>query len=303
MNRRGMFRFANHTLNVAGILIGAFVMAACSNVENSTPIMTTVTEKAAPTLGESFVDKQGVSMALIPAGPFEMGSSNGAEDEQPVHAVTLDAFYIDLYEVTNSQYAVCVDAGICDPTTDTTAYESSYSRGIYYGNPEYANYPLIYANWYEAQAYCEWRGTRLPSEAEWEKAARGGLEGNAYPWGDELPVCKTGGRNGATFDDNGVCNDTDTTQVGGYGPNGYGLYDMAGNVIEWVGDFYDENYYANSPMSNPSGPKVGDYRVVRGGSWDSPADSLRVSDRRFNHPGSGSLSIGFRCALSLSDVP
>lgn len=303
MNRRCMFRFVRHTLNVVGILVVIIVLVACSSTDKSTLVISTVTEEAAPNSGDTFVDRQGVPMAFVPVGPFEMGNSNGAEDEQPVHIVTLDAFYIDLYEVTNSQYAVCVDAGICDPTTDTTAFDSSYSRRQYFGNPEYADYPVIYADWYEAQAYCEWRGARLPAEAEWEKAARGGLEGKTYPWGNELPICKAGAENGATFDDNGECNDTDTTQVGSYSPNDYGLYDMAGNVVEWVGDFYDENYYTNSTTSNPSGPEDGEYRVLRGGSWDNPAGSLRVSDRRFNHPSSGSLSIGFRCALSLSGVP
>ena len=249
------------------------------------------------------VDDFSVPMVLIPAGPFEMGSDAGAEDEQPVHTVTLDAFYIDQYEVTNSQYSVCVDAGVCDPTTDTTAFESSYSRREYYGNPEYADYPVIYASWYEAQAYCQWRGGRLPTEAEWEKAARGGLEGQTYPWGDEAPRCEIGVENGATFDDDGACNDTDTTQVGSYAPNGYGLYDMIGNVWEWVSDYYDENYYASSPAANPTGPESGLYPVMRGGSWDGGADSLRVSDRRFNPPDSGSLSSGFRCVIPLPRAP
>ena len=117
-------------------------------------------------ISETLTDDQGASMVLVPAGPFEMGSNDGDEDEQPIHTVTLDAFYIDIYEVTNSQYAVCADLGICDPTTDTTAFESSYSRRIYFGNAEYADYPVIYASWYEAQQYCEWRGARLPTEVE-----------------------------------------------------------------------------------------------------------------------------------------
>lgn len=242
-----------------------------------------------------FIDEHDVPMALVRSGPFEMGGNEGADDEQPVHTVTLDDFYIDQYEVTNSQYAVCADLEICDPTTDTTAFESSYSRGIYFGNPEYADYPVIYANWHEAQKYCAWRGGRLPTEAEWEKAARGGLEGKTYPWGDESPVCEAGTKNGAKFDDDEACNNTDTEQVGSYSPNGYGLYDMAGNVWEWVSDFYDENYYAGSPVNDPSGPEEGGFPVVRGGSWNNSADRLRVSDRRFNDPKSGSLNIGFRC--------
>jgi formylglycine-generating enzyme required for sulfatase activity len=262
--------------------------------ESSTPVPSPDTaESGSP---KRFVDDHGVPMALVPAGPFEMGSYDGAEDEQPVHTVILNDFYIDQYEVTNSQYATCVNEGVCDPTTDTTAFESSYSRGIYYGNPEYADYPVIYANWYEAQKYCEWRGARLPTEAEWEKAARGDLDGKNYPWGNESPVCEFGAMNGAKFDDDGNCNNTDTEEVGSYSANGYGLYDMAGNVWEWVSDFYDENYYANSPTENPSGPEEGSYPVIRGGSWNNHVDRLRVSDRRFNDPKSGSLSSGFRCA-------
>lgn len=242
-----------------------------------------------------FLDERNFPMAIIPSGPFEMGGDNGTKDEQPVHTVILDDFYIDLYEITNSQYALCEDPGICEPTTDTTAYESSYSRRIYYGNPKFADYPVIYASWDEAQKFCEWRGGRLPTEAEWEKAARGGLKGETYPWGDESPVCETGAKTGAKFDDDGGCNDTDTEQVGSYSPNGYGLYDMAGNLWEWVSDFYDENYFANSPANNPTGPKNGIFSVLRGGSWDNGSSRLRVSDRRFNDPNSGALNIGFRC--------
>jgi len=239
-------------------------------------------------------------MSLVPAGSIEMGSNEGAADEQPVHTVILDAFYIDQLEVTNAQYDECLKAGACDPTTDTTAFDTSYSRLRYYGNPEYANYPVIYANWYEAQKYCEWRGARLPTEAEWEKAARGGLEGKTYPWGNEAPVCEANAENGAKFDDNDLCNDTDTTAVGSYAPNGYGLYDMAGNLWEWVSDWYDETYYADSPENNPTGPEEGDFPVLRGGSWSNSTIRLRVSDRRFNDPKSGALDIGFRCAKDVT---
>jgi len=245
-------------------------------------------------------DDHGVSMALVPVGPFAMGSYDGDADEQPVHTVTLDAFYIDQYEVTNNQYSKCVDAGVCSPTTLTTAFASSYSRGVYFGNPVYADYPVIYASWLQAQQYCEWRGARLPTEAEWEKAARGGLEGKIYPWGDHAPLCESGALNGAKFDDDGGCNDTDTEQVGSYRANGYGLYDMAGNVWEWVSDFYDENYYADSPANNPTGPQAGIFPVVRGGTWGNNADHIRISDRRYNDPTSGAIYSGFRCARNLS---
>ena len=242
-----------------------------------------------------FTDERGIPMALVSSGAFEMGSNYGPEDEAPIHTVTLDNYYIDQYEVTNSQYSVCKNEDICDSTTDTSAYESSYSRRSYYGNPEYADYPIITVNWDEANKFCEWRGARLPTEAEWEKAARGGLEGNHYPWGDEAPLCEDGARNGARFDDNDACNNTDTGKVGSYSPNGYGLYDMAGNGWEWVSDLYSESYYINSPANNPTGPKEGQYPVIRGGSWNSSFEHLRVSDRLFNDIKSGSFNIGFRC--------
>lgn len=262
---------------------------ACSIINNFVSSVTPEKKDA------FFIDSRGGPMALVPAGPFEMGSFTGEDDEQPVHTVILNDFYIDQYEVTNSQYDKCLKAGACEPTTDTSAYESSYSRGVYYGNPEYDDYPVIMVNWYEAQQYCEWRGARLPTEAEWEKAARGGLENASYPWGDEAPLCESGVENGARFDDNLKCNNSDTQQVGTYSPNGYHLYDMAGNVWEWVIDYYDENYYINSPKDSPSGPENGDYPILRGGSWNSAMDHLRVSDRRFNDSNSGAFNIGFRC--------
>jgi len=247
--------------------------------------------------GNIITDDHGATMALVPAGPFEMGSLNGDADEQPVHTVKLDAFYMDQYEVTNGQYAVCVEQGVCDPVTDSTAGPASYTRAVYFGNPAYADYPVIYASWHDAQDYCAWRGgARLPTEAEWEKAARGGMEGKTYPWGDQPPVCEAGAVNGAKFDDDGGCNDTDTEQVGVYSANGYGLYDMVGNVWEWVSDFYDENYYADSPTKYPSGPEDGSSPVIRGGTWGNNADHIRISDRRYHDSNSGALYSGFRCA-------
>jgi len=300
-----MQQIANFVLRMGGAFILTLFISACSQVDSSLPVATFEgsTPPPFPTEAGFSFDDFDVPMVLIPAGPFDMGSTDGTEDEQPVHTVTLNAFYIDQYEVTNSRYALCVDAGVCDSTTDTSAYESSYSRRFYYGNPEYADYPLIYASWYEAQAYCQWRGGHLPTEAEWEKAARGGLKQKSYPWGDESPVCEAGSKNGATFDDNGICNNTDTTRVGSYSPNEYGLYDMVGNVWEWVSDAYDENYYSNSPSENPTGSQAGFYRVIRGGGWDSQMNGLRVSDRRFNPPDSGSLSSGFRCVVPLQQTP
>ncbi len=293
-DQRQRNKISNSAITLGGVALIILSLLAISAFSKSAP------PRYSHEPPGSIEDDFGIPMALVPAGPFEMGSETGSDDEQPVHTVTLDDFYIDQFEVTNAQYAECLEAGVCQPTTDTTAFASSYSRRIYYGNPEFDNYPVIYANWSEAKEYCEWRGARLPTEAEWEKAARGGLEGKLYPWGDEAPICDAGAENGAKFDDNDDCNDTDTAQVGSYSHNGYGLYDMAGNVWEWVNDWYDPQYYATSPEENPTGPEDGEFPVLRGGSWGNYAERLRVSDRRINDPLSGSLNIGFRCAKSVS---
>lgn len=232
-------------------------------------------------------------MALVPSGPFVMGSLAGESDERPVHPVMLDVFYIDVYEVTNSRYAECVQAGVCA----APAENGSSLRANYYDKSEFGNYPVIYVNWVEATAYCAWRGARLPSEAEWEKAARGGEQDKRYPWGDDSPVCnKPGALSGANF---APCSPDDTTPVGRFGPNGYGLYDMAGNVWEWVGDYYGSNYYYTHPAgewpADPTGPETGGRRVLRGGGWFSEWTNLRVSARFHYIPDARSHNIGFRC--------
>ncbi|MEW5871938.1 MAG: bifunctional serine/threonine-protein kinase/formylglycine-generating enzyme family protein [Chloroflexota bacterium] len=233
-------------------------------------------------------------MALIPTGEFQMGSESGESNERPVHTVFLDAYFIDKYEVTNARYAECVKARVCDPPVDS----QSYLRKRYYGNPEFNDYPVTEVNWGMAKTFCEWRGGRLPTEAEWEKAARGRLEGKLYPWGDEAPVCQMGIPNGAKFDDDASCNDTDTEAVGSYAPNGYGLYDMAGNVWEWVQDWYSSAFFGSSPAYNPFGPDTGQYRVLRGGSWSAKLDRLRVATRNYYDPGARDDFIGFRCLMA-----
>jgi serine/threonine-protein kinase len=230
-------------------------------------------------------------MAFVPAGPFEMGSEEGGDDEAPVHTVDLDAFYIDVYEATNAQYARCLDDGDCDPPSN----DGSFTRDSYFGDPAYDDYPVIYVSWHDAQAFCEWRGARLPSEAEWEKAARVGLEGAEYPWGDEAPVCRYGAPNGAKFDDNADCDGTDTEPVGSYSPNGYGLYDMAGNVWEWVSDWYDVYPGGDPGASDYFGQTL---RVLRGGSWLNDSRFLRSASRYRNFPDSTYDGFGFRCARS-----
>lgn len=258
-----------------------------------TPIKATIPPATVvPTLAAKITDEKNVPMALVPAGGFKMGSTDGNQDEQPVHNVYLDAFYIDVYEVTNARYKECVEAGACE----LPPWDPSDTRSSYYNNPIYADYPVIYIIWDKAKAYCEWRQASLPSEAEWEKAARGGLVGMEYPWGNQAPVCQKGATNGARFNDGASCANSDTEAVGSYSPNGYGLFDMAGNVWEWVSDWYSASYYGSqTTFVNPLGPETGDARVVRGGAWYFNATGLRVAERGRYTPNSP-YNIGIRCA-------
>ena len=238
--------------------------------------------------------QQGATLVLIPAGEFEMGNEKGHDREKPVHTINLDNFYIDANEVTNAHYEKCEKSGVCS----APGAPGSFNRESYFRNSTYADYPVIYVNWEQASNFCNWRGARLPTEAEWEKAARGGLNGMEYPWGNDHPVCRKGAKNGAMFDDGGDCNDLDTEAVGSYAPNGYGLYDMAGNVWEWVMDWYMDTYYSISPLENPLGPISGETRVLRGGAWYGDPDSLRVSDRFSLNPDDQLNNVGIRCASS-----
>ena len=245
-----------------------------------------------------------IGMVLIPGGEFQMGSSysEGNDDEKPVHTVYVDAFYMDKYEVTNAQFKAFVDA---DPQWRKDRIPRAYHNGHYlnhwtgnrYPNGK-SDHPVVYVSWYAAMAYAQWKGKRLPTEAEWEKAARGGLVGQNYPWGNGI------GSNRANFG----YNVGKTTYVGSYTANGYGLYDMAGNVWEWCLDGYDADFYARSPRRNPvSGAEnpaqivnrfmyVESNRVLRGGSWSATAIALRVADRFRYSPTYTSWSSGFRCA-------
>ena len=218
-------------------------------------------------------------------------SSNPAEtcssDEQPLHTVTLSAYSIDKYEVTNARYKACVDAGGCTAPGSV----NSSTRSLYYGTITYADYPVLDVTWYQASAFCAWAGKRLPTEAEWEKAARGSSVTRKYPWGNSAPDC--------TKTNYSLCVN-DTSRVGSYpsGASPYGVMDMAGNVWEWVNDWYGESYYSVSPGVNPQGPSTGSYRVLRGGSWYYYDNLVRSADRINVNPDGWFSNGGFRCVRS-----
>jgi sulfatase modifying factor 1 len=234
-------------------------------------------------------------MVLIPAGSFMMGCVPGDGEceisEKPRHTVILDAYSIDAFEVTVAKYKKCVDAQKC--TVPGTA-APNHNWGVL-GREQH---PVNELTWSQAVAYCNWAGGRLPTEAEWEKAARGGEDGKKYPWGDESPTCTPGQKNTAVFSSCGLGG---TRAVGtASAPNGYGLYDMAGNVWESVEDRYDGSYYGSSPPANPKGPTTGSDRVSRGGGYASGIPLfLRASIRVGSAPTSGSGDHGFRCATSM----
>jgi len=224
-------------------------------------------------------------MVSIPSGCFNMGDSfaEGWPDELPVHHVCLPGFEMDIHEITNAEYAECVADGGCTPPLNM----GSYSRLTYYGDPAFDDYPVIWMEWVQIDEFCTWAGKRLPTEAEWEYAARGGLAGKRYPWGNWI------WRWFANYD----MTVGDTSKVESYAPNGYGLFDMAGNVWEWVADWYKENYYTVSPTNDPTGPPSGEQHVMRGGSWDHDAFGLRVAARcDFCHADRHGNNRGGRCA-------
>jgi eukaryotic-like serine/threonine-protein kinase len=254
----------------------------------------TATIAPLPTLGVGSTResrKDGMVLVFVPAGDFLMGSADtdalANRDEKPQHTVSLNAFWIDQTEVTNSMYRLCVDDGGCNAHGSS----NSATRDAYSGSPSYVNYPVIYVSWDDATKYCSWAGRRLPTEAEWEKAARG-EEGQIYPWGSNAPDA-----NLLNFN----LNVGDTTEVGNYsnGMSPYGAFDMAGNVWEWVNDWYSDSYYSSSPTENPQGLDLGQAKVLRGGSWSNPDNSVRAADRGWNGPSARHPGIGFRCALSL----
>lgn len=283
-----------------------------------------------------------LKLVEIPGGRFEMGADGTfaypADGEGPIHTVELSPYRIAATCVTNDQFAAFVDATghvtdaerfgwsfvfaglLPDDFEDTRAVaQAPWWRQVYgsdWRHPEGPHselegrhdHPVVHVSWADAVAYCRWSGARLPTEAEWERAARGGLDGAAFPWGDEL---EPGGRHRmnvfqGTFpaDDTGDDGWVGTAPVGAYEPNGYGLSNPTGNVWEWCSDWYEPGYYRNSPRRDPQGPGLGTVRVMRGGSYLCHASycrRYRVAARSGNTPDSSAGNVGFRIAVGEPD--
>ncbi len=271
-------------------------------------------------LPERITGKDGAEMALISAGEFIMGGDD-SRHAGLMHKVYLDTFYMDVYEVTNDLYKKFMDAtghkapenwdywehprdkynvpGISLFSTESSPrVHSSASVSRHPVPPDHPvpDHPVVGVSWYDAKAYAEWAGKRLPTEAEWEKAARGGRVGKRYPWGNRRSYKKAN------------CDGSSTTRVGSYPPNGYGLYDMAGNVSEWCADWFDgrhyrssPTYYETSPYKNPTGPDSGIFRILRGGSWTKEIWYAQVNIRLMPPPTYATNCYGVRCVVDAQD--
>jgi formylglycine-generating enzyme required for sulfatase activity len=263
--------------------------------------------------------KDGAEMALVPGGRFIMGTDNpDIAEVAPLHSVHVDAFYMDKYEVTNEKFATFLNAArpaegvdgkrwkwvvlrsdlALDERTDMWPTEIIYEKETYAAFSGFEKYPVITVSWEAAYAYCKWAGKRLPTEAEWEKAARGGLKKKVFSWGDEIPT------GGLVFNKKWRHNEDPppTAPVGNYHPNGYGLYDMAGSVWEWCSDWFHPGYYRGSPKKNPKGPPTGMEKVLRGGAWYSDTAVLKVAMRNWSDPEAVEEGVGFRCVIDAGKV-
>lgn len=244
-------------------------------------------------------------VVLVPAGELAMGHADGMAEEQPVHRVHVSAFWMDRHEVTNRRFRAFADA---------TGYRTDAEReggGHWHDGKAWAqdprvtwrspfkpgdtltdklDLPAVQVTWNDAAAFAKWAGKRLPTEAEWERAARAGLESKKYPWGDE------GARGKACYGQNSATGRP--MPVGSFPPNALGLFDMSGNVFEWCSDWFDEGYYKASPPRDPPGPAGGTYKVVRGGAWENSGNLIRCAYRDFNVPARRLAINGFRCAAT-----
>jgi sulfatase modifying factor 1 len=229
-------------------------------------------------------------MRTVPAGKFTMGTSKGKPNEFPEHIVNVSAFSMDAYEVTREQYDSCVASGACSPAHDDdgkcVVWNGRRFVAVRFAHKNYnPQFPVICVTWNQAREYCSYKGKKLPTEAQWEYAALANRN-VTYSWGNENP-------------DAAGCvqpNEGKPKESGSFSPNPWGLFDMTGNVWEWVSDRYQPDYYAMSEPDDPPGPDAGQYRVIRGGGWYSGPAQLRIKNRHWFEPSFGELSIGFRCA-------
>lgn len=241
--------------------------------------------------------KDGAPMVLIPEGSFPMGvphgDRDGGRDEYPRHDVFVNDFYIDKFELTNSRYLEFVKA----TNHRVPQNPKNATRNLWEGQTiteSLADRPVVNVDWADAQAYCQWAGKRLPTEAEWEKAAKGTAD-RRFPWGNVEPTNKH-----LNFNQQWIGEKT-LMPVGSYelGKSPFGVYDMAGNVWEWVNDWYDAKYYEKSPAKNPTGPETGTKRVLRGSGWQNETPTVRIFTRVDSDPTIRNESTGFRCAMDV----
>lgn len=293
-------------------LDGGSVEAATATTESQviaalTAVAPTATNTPNPTLGPTatpapLISRSGMRMIYMPGGVFRYGNNDSEPNESPSILVNIDSYYIDETEVTNQQYRQCVEANRCQPLGNGATYHDGYD----WRSSAWDDYPAIYVTWEMANNFCDWRGARLPTEAEWERAAGydpTDLKRTLYPWGEEfdgtrLNYCDSGcpraDRDFEFSDGHG-----DTAPVGSYpeGASPIGTFDMLGNVKEWVDDWYERDYYEQAPPQNPRGPASGDAKVVRGGSWFTGVDELLITTRDRIDPNVPLATVGFRCAL------
>ncbi len=225
-------------------------------------------------------------MALIPGGTFMIGSNEGQNIAAPLHPVSFNAFYMDSHEVTNREYhAYCLATG--------SRFPEFWGMELYKSGMEFPDHPVVGVSQFEASNYAEWAGKRLPTEAEWEHAARGGLENISFPYGEKADHSM------ARFNDPEA--EKGPVKTGTYPPNGYGLYDMSGNVWEWVSDWFSESYYKESPAQDPGGPSQGTFKVFRGGGWHSGPGCVTVHIRNALPSNWLDFAGGFRCVQDINE--